>query len=258
MDILNSEWLVMMLSKASKTPQGRMLALFDILENWSSAPHLDVEINRDPMSNQTLIHFLTAQAVAYGAKDPEILTDQIVLIAWCALQKALNSPDSTHLAHGKDVVKALLSAHTRSNERSFWRMGNYKAAVFACAASLALIMGISMTGAWDYLGRTHNTSNLAYKIVGNGKNVAAVQHSDATALSPSESANYFRKYEETRSGICQYQEVLSLPVADRVVYLKNVVNNELPENAKELAITNYYLNRLNCYYSPFLNAKFRA
>jgi len=40
MDIFNSPWLIHMLAKSSKTPQGRLLSLFDILEDWLLAPNL--------------------------------------------------------------------------------------------------------------------------------------------------------------------------------------------------------------------------
>ena len=38
MHLLNSDWLIKMLEKAGKTPEARMLALFEILADWSDAP----------------------------------------------------------------------------------------------------------------------------------------------------------------------------------------------------------------------------
>ena len=39
-EILNSEWLIKMLEKSSQTPHGRLLSLFDILEDWLDAPNV--------------------------------------------------------------------------------------------------------------------------------------------------------------------------------------------------------------------------
>ena len=44
MDILNSDWLVNMLKKSSGTPHGRLLSLFEILEDWLNAPNIAEQI----------------------------------------------------------------------------------------------------------------------------------------------------------------------------------------------------------------------
>ena len=42
MDIFNSQWLFKMLVKSSKTPRGRILSLFDILQDWIRAPNIQL------------------------------------------------------------------------------------------------------------------------------------------------------------------------------------------------------------------------
>ena len=81
MDIFNSQWLINMLVKSSKTPQGRILSLFDILGDWLNAPNIDHNITDDTVSSQQLIIFCTTQAKACGAANPSMLAEHIVLIA---------------------------------------------------------------------------------------------------------------------------------------------------------------------------------
>ena len=44
MDILNSTWLVKMVEKSAKTPQIRLLSLFDILDDWTEAPGVSEQL----------------------------------------------------------------------------------------------------------------------------------------------------------------------------------------------------------------------
>ncbi len=44
MEILNSPWLIKMLEKSSKSPHGRLLNLFDILEDWLDAPSVAAHV----------------------------------------------------------------------------------------------------------------------------------------------------------------------------------------------------------------------
>jgi len=76
MDIFNSQWLLNMLVKSSKTPQGRILSLFDILGDWLNAPNIDHNITDDTVSSQQLIIFCTTQAKACGATNPSMLAEQ--------------------------------------------------------------------------------------------------------------------------------------------------------------------------------------
>ena len=78
MDILNSNWLIKMLEKSSQTPHGRLLSLFDILEDWLNAPNVALNVASaireaisEPIYNpehaKILQDYLTLEAAKAGA-----------------------------------------------------------------------------------------------------------------------------------------------------------------------------------------------
>ena len=113
MDIFNSQWLINMLEKSSKTPQGRLLSLFDILDDWIAAPNMQSEIPSNSLANKPLITYCTKQAKALGASNPTILAEHIVLIARNAAQQEINKPGSGSLKHAKKAAHALILAQTQ-------------------------------------------------------------------------------------------------------------------------------------------------
>ena len=112
MDIFNSQWLLNMLAKSSKTPQGRILSLFDILNDWLATPETQMKITQPAIANSQLIQFLTSQANILGASNPSILAEHIVLIARNAAQQEINQPGSGSLMHAKKAANALIMADT--------------------------------------------------------------------------------------------------------------------------------------------------
>ena len=71
---LNSEWLIKMLEKSSQTPHGRLLSLFDILEDWLDAPNVAPTIREQiagqftsPKPAKILQDYLTLEAAKAGA-----------------------------------------------------------------------------------------------------------------------------------------------------------------------------------------------
>lgn len=255
-ELLNSQWLIKMLSRSSPTPEGRILALFDILDYWSNAPNFNAEISHDPFSNFRLIKFLEEQAKAYGSEDPKIFADQIVYIVWSSMQGTIGSPDRPHLSYGKEAVKALLLAH-KSNKLKSW-MDSQKTSIYSTAACLLLVFGLTISNSSIISQETLDKHINTHTFNSNGMSLLTAKHSYTSVLTPYESAAYYQKYDEIRGGICEYQEVLSLPAEHRTIYLENVVKGKLPSTSEELAITNYYMNDLNCYFSPFLGEEFRT
>ena len=256
MDIFNSQWLLKMLAKSSKTPHGRILSLFDILEDWIRAPNIQLEIIQNTNSNQNLITFLIEQAKACDVDSPETLVEQIVLIARKAAQNEINHPDSCSLAHAKAVAHALLLAHTQ-NDRFFSRVANYKpAATYSIAASLILLIGAVTIWMPEFINDTQHQISVAQSTISHTKNIIDAQYRYKETLTPRDAANMYEKYERMRNGICQYPEVLSIPDKDRAIYLENVVGGQLPKNSRDMAITNFYLEKVSCYYSPLLRANF--
>ena len=73
MDILNSDWLISMLKKSSESPHGRLLSLFEILEDWLNAPNIAEQIKTKavaPTSN-LLQDYLTIEAAKAGVAMPK-------------------------------------------------------------------------------------------------------------------------------------------------------------------------------------------
>lgn len=261
MDIFNSQWLLKMLAKSSKTPKGRILGLFDILEDWLSAPNIQIEITQTSNFNQNLISFLTEQAKACGAYCPEILAEQIVFIARKAVQEEIYYSGSRCLAHAKVAANALLLAHTQNKRPS--RAANnkfaiYKFAIYSITASLILLIGTTTVWLSEYIHDPYHQNNVAQLKSNHTKNIMEAEYIYKEALSPRDVASIYEKYEQIRNGICQYPEVLTISDKDRAIYLENVVGGQLPKNSRELEITNIYLEKVNCYYSPFLNANLRS
>ena len=151
MDILNSTWLIKMLSKANATPQGRMLSLFDILDDWLTAPQLNSAITQLKLlanneSKPLLVAYLTEQAIACGADNPVTLAEHLVLIARNAAQQSIHHPNCGSLAHGKKVAAALILAQTMTTRSSLsllkkpWSYGIAASLIaFICSTLLCLL-----------------------------------------------------------------------------------------------------------------------
>lgn len=255
MNTWDSDSLIKMLYKASNTPSGRILALFDILEKLQNAPNFSFSEFNDLNANNKLFMFLTTQSADCGAIHPEIVARQILSIISSAMQEQLISANSTSIVNAKVVTNVLLSVYTQRKNKFEVLIKSAGYAAFASA-----IFAISISFFWLRNNDISEIYKQKYSFIAgsnNGKNNLAERYSYAQALRPSDSANYFQKYDQTLAGVCEYQEVLSIPAKHRVIYLQSVVNRQLPESSQDLAITNYYLSKLNCFYSPFIDTKHR-
>src|SRR5664279_2413120 len=118
MDILNSSWFLGMLKKAGATPRERLLALFDILDDWVNTPHIREKFRPREINGeepQALLEYLTAQTIASGAQEPEVLAQQLYFMAMSMLQEELRSPGCAASQHAKQVAQALIQAQTENN-----------------------------------------------------------------------------------------------------------------------------------------------
>ena len=96
MDILNSDWLISMLKKSSSTPHGRLLCLFEILEDWLdlvtiSQPNIAEPINTIKPKSHQLQDYLAIEAAKAGAAMPEMLASQLYFMAIAAAQEKLQA-----------------------------------------------------------------------------------------------------------------------------------------------------------------------
>jgi hypothetical protein len=114
MNFLNSPWLIKMLEKSSKTPHGRLLNLFDILEDWLDSPMIvpainSVTINKQPAQDKLLQDFLALEAAKAGAAMPEMLASQLYFMAIAATQEKLQANNPKSLRQAKIAAAALIS-----------------------------------------------------------------------------------------------------------------------------------------------------
>ena len=251
MDIFDSQWLLNMLAKSSKTPRGRMLSLFDILNDWLAATEIQIKFPSNSVDSRQLIDYLTLQAKSLGASNPSILAEHIVLIARNAAQQEINQPGCCSLFHAKKAADALILAQTQREIR--W-LENVKAKPFlyAIAASLCLMIGIGtiLLSAFSHKDKPHT-------LVSTKKNTPAKAASPIadiryTALTAQEAATMYTKYEQMRKGTCQFPEAIQIPDKDKAVYLENVVGGKIPTNLKDLATANAYLEKVRCNFTPML------
>lgn len=247
MDIFNSQWLINMLVKSSKTPQGRILSLFDILGDWLNAPNIDHTITDDSVPSQQLIIFCTTQAKACGAANPSMLAEHIVLIARNAAQQEINQPGCNSLAHAKKAANALIIAQTQRE----WLFSDVKKPfVYAASASFLFLFGAGAIWQSELLQLIQPHTEAIASVRNNTTLIAT--HLSSTALTAHDAANMYAKYELMRNGTCQFPEALQIPDKDKSVYLENVVGGKLPIDLKDLATANYYLEKVHCNFTPML------
>lgn len=255
MEIFDSPWLISMLAKSCKTPQGRLLSLFDILDDWLNAPHLQKTHIFETTKHTALIAYCTEQAKALGAENPSMLAEHIVLIARSAAQQTLDLKSAgkytnNHLAHAKKAASALIQAQTQKTKLTA-KLKVSKPALYGIAASLFIT--ISAGALW--LPELIDNQQLLLKAKSEALPVAKeLAASDKKGLTAHDATQMYAKYEQMRQGTCQFPEALQIPDQHKAIYLDNVVGGKLPVNLDDLAIANAYLEKVRCNFTPMLMA----
>lgn len=258
MEIFDSPWLISMLAKSGKTPQGRLLSLFDILDDWLNAPHLHKTPICETTKHAVLIAYCTEQAKALGAENPGMLAEHIVLIARSAAQQTLDlqaagKPNNNHLAHAKKAAGALIQAQTLTHTPKFTaNLKVSKRALYSIAASLFIITGVAAL----WLPELIHHQELLLHAKSDAVPVVKEHHAaaDQKSLTAHDATQMYAKYEQMRQGTCQFPEALQIPDQHKAIYLDNVVGGKLPVNLDDLAIANSYLEKVRCNFTPMLMA----
>lgn len=235
-----------MLAKSSKTPQGRILSLFDILADWLQAPSLQID-NLNKTGNQALIDFIRLQARGFRAENPVILAEHIVLIARNAMQQEINVPGCNSLTHAKKAANALILAQTQK-KWFYIKTFTTKTMSYSIAASI-LILTVSTTFWLIDLNKV-NRLQLAQTNVLITTNPGHINNN----ITASDAAAMYAKFEQMRKGTCQFPEAIQIPDKDKAIYLINVVGGKLPTDLHDLAIANAYLDKVRCNFTPMLMA----
>lgn len=235
MRILASGWLRQMAQKAGTTPRARMLALFDILQDWVAAPGMRqnlLDAASEHADRSALRTFLTQLAVAAGAANAEALASQLDSMLLGALREALRDPECQALAHARLAAERLIASQMTSR-------APLRGVMMVSVTALAMVVLLAVFAI--------NFQPPAAFIA--AAPVALVKTPDT--LNPDQMAAVYHLHDRIRAGDCGYPQALMLPPDQRAVYMENVVsgngNDLLPAT---LALVNQLYQRVDCYYPP--------
>lgn len=253
MEILNSLWLIKMLEKSSKTPRGRLLNLFDILEDWLEAPTIREQLVKGlsvQVPEKNLLDFLALEAAKAGAAMPEILAHQLYFMAVAAAHEKLQvnkAQSSSHasLNHAKSAASALISAQTKTEFHIA------KPTAYAMAASFAGVCAIAGSLLIFSLQQPITSFASAQMPI-----QAVIPQMVAAELmaDPQQTVALMAQVEQMRHGNCQLIEAIQLPDSQKGIYLNMVVNGQVSTNPQEQAIAFDLLRKTRCNYTPMLMA----
>jgi hypothetical protein len=256
MDILNSNWLIKMLEKSSATPHGRLLSLFDILEDWLNAPNVAPSIREQlngqftrPKAAKLLQDYLTAEASKAGAALPEILANQLYFMAISAINDALQA--NIHAApghafiHAKSAANALILAQTKKEFHIA------KPTAYAIAASF--LGALIIAGSWFTMQNNNAPTTLAQAAPQASAITTAMANPELTA-SPDSTAALMAEIELMRHGNCQLIEAIQLPDKVKGIYINMVVHGQVSTDPHEQKIAMELLKKTRCNYTPMLMA----
>lgn len=252
MDLFDTPWLISMLKKSSNTPQGRLLSLFDVLDDWLKAPQFEQVSISLGTSNPLLLNYCIQQAQELGADAPDMLAEHIILIAQNAARHAISQPESNSLLHAKKVATALIQAQTQKTG-VLTRMRQSRPALYATAASIIIAIG----GVALWVPSIIDSHLEQARLAGNKQQIESTltsQSSPGKALTAIDASRMYAKYEQMRQGTCQFPEALQIPDKHKSIYLENVVGGKLPTDLADLEIANYYLEKVRCNFTPMLMA----
>ncbi len=246
MGILNSTWLIKMLEKSSQTPHGRLLGLFDILEDWLEAPSIREQIDSKLTATShahLLQDFLALEAAKAGAAMPEMLASQLYFMAVAATQEKLQANNHASLSHAKSAAKALIAAQTKKEFHIA------KSSAYAIAASF---FGILIVAGSLYIFNLNHTA-VKQLVTFRPLSPAVLETSELTA-SPEQTAALMAQIELMRHGNCQLIEAIQLPDNLKGIYLNMVVNGQVSTNPREQQIAMELIKKTRCNYTPMLMA----
>lgn len=247
MDILHSNWLIQMLKKTGKTPETRLLSLFDILNDWIDAPGVTPQLNmRTDDSEATLLRtYLSLEAAKAGAALPEMLATQLYFMAISAMQEKLLSNNTSSLMHARSAAEALITAQTNKEFHI------PRTAAYAIAASFigALVVASSLL-----LFNKPEPATVA-QLNTNEQKGQFKPELNASIASPQSTAALVAQIEQMRQGNCQLLEALQLPDNYKSIYFQNIVLGQISTDPSEQKLVRELLQKIRCNYTPMLMQK---
>ncbi|MGB7814936.1 MAG: hypothetical protein WBL28_01145 [Methylotenera sp.] len=250
MSILNSDWLIRMLEKSSQVPHGRLLNLFDILEDWLEAPSVREQVQNEFSANTPaplLRDFLTTEAAKAGAAMPEMLANQLYFMAVAAAQEKLQANNHKSMRHAKNAASALISAQTKKEFHIT------KPPAYAIAASFLAAFIVAGSLFVFNLNQADKEKQIAHSQPLMQAVVTPAAASELTA-SPEQTAALIAQIELMRHGSCHFPEALQLPDSLKGVYLDIVVNGQISTDPREQKLAFELIKKIQCNYTPILMA----
>jgi len=246
MNILNSGWLIQMLKKSGKTPEARLLSLFDVLNDWTEAPGISEQFKAEPNHQaDALKTYLSIEAASAGAALPEMLATQLHMMAMSALQEKLIGENPAGLLHAKSAAEALIKAQTKKEFHIA------RSSAYAIAASF---IGALVVGAVLFLYGQKPIQESAPQIASTEVNKQALQNV-RTVASPQSTFALMKQIEQMRSGNCRLLEAIQLPDAHKSIYFQNIVLGQISTDPQEQALVRELLDKIRCNYTPMLMKK---
>ena len=243
-----------MLKKSSSTPHGRLLCLFEILEDWldlvtTSQPNVAEQIKATTVTKPESHHlqnYLTIEAAKAGAAMPEMLANQLYFMAIAATQEKLQASNLNSLAHAKSAAHALIIAQTK---QGFYTS---KSKVYGIAASF---LGVLLVAGALYSGQNLNLSPKKHIASNIPLQTVIPQLVSASNMAdPQQTAALMAQVELMRHGSCQLIEAIQLPDQYKGIYLNMVVNGQVSTDPREQKIAFALLKQTRCNYTPMLMA----
>jgi hypothetical protein len=256
MKLLQSEWLIRMLKKSGKSPDIRMLNLFNILDDWLDAPQINTApYTESDTESHILQDYLTLEAAKAGAKMPEMLANQLYFMAISATKEKLEHHNTQSFTHARSAAKAMITAQTK---REFHIPKNV---AYASVASLAIMVFAVSIFVSNIL--TKNTpAQTSYAKASNASILPSFASSLETSgmkpiASATQTAALIAKIEQMRKGNCQLIEAIQLPDAYKKVYFENIVLGQISTDVNDQRLVNELLPMVKCNYTPMLMANSR-
>ena len=248
MDILNSDWLVGMLKKAGNTPQARMLSLFDILNDWTDAPGINVKIELNAINHAGVLqNYLSLEAAKAGAALPEMLASQLYFMAFSAMQEKLQGNNKEGMQHAKNAALALITAQTKKEFRIA------KSSAYAIAASFIGALAIAGVFAINY-----NSATISPQVAVLTPYSQPVLAESQLIANPKDTAALIAEINQMSKGSCQLIEAIQLPDSYKKVYFENIVLGQISTSPSDQKLVRELLQKVRCNYTPMLMANSRS
>jgi|GEM_PF-1514953 len=223
MNVLDSQWFFRLVEKCGKTPDERLVAVFDIVENLIEAPGIREKFLEKSSADSHCLYacedlktFLTALAGAAKANNPPLLTNQLVILLQGAIAEELRNPGVRALQEATKAAQVVIAQACRQNTR--------QTAMRLSVGGLAVALVAAVIG-WQVMERPGTQMH----VPGNHLVMHHAPAAIATAVSPEEIEETLALHEQFERGICRAPHLAALSPGQTTAYM-NVIEFRTPEN----------------------------